>query len=86
MSYVRYVYIRLQNEVKRQFLFISVNFRLASNLRKKINYEKEFGKGLFGRLWLFTGRLWSFVEFCGRLLVVSGRLWWFMGVCGCYLF
>ena len=86
MSYVRYVYIRLHSEVKRQFLFISVNFRLASNLRKKKYYEMEFGKGLFGRLWLFAGRLWSFVEFCRRLLVVSGRLWWFMGVCGCYLF
>ena len=55
----------------------------------------EFGKDLFGRLWLFarwwfvvlcgslwsfTGDLWSFVVVCGRLLVVCGRLWWFVVV------
>ena len=54
-------------------------------------YEKNkqlgFGKGLFGRLWLFAGDLWSLAgglwSFAGGLwsfLVVCGRLWSFAGV------
>ena len=34
----------------------------------------EFGKGLFGRLWLFAGGFRSFVFVCWRLVVVSGHL------------
>ena len=79
MSYVRYVYIRLQNEVKRQFLFISVNFRLASNLRKKINYEKEFGKRF---IWSFVVVYWSFVVVCGVLWSFAGGFWSFVVVYG----
>ena len=35
MSYVRYVYIRLHNEVTHGFLFVPVKLHLVSNLQKK---------------------------------------------------
>ena len=83
MSYVRYVYIRLHSEVKRQFLFISVNFRLASNLRKKKimkwNSEKVY-LVVCGCLLVVCGRLWSFVVVCWWFLVVCGGLWGFVVV------
>ena len=57
-------------------------------------YEKNkqlgFGKGLFGRLWLFAGDLWSlagglwsFVVVCWSFVVIFGRLWSFVVVCWC---
>ena len=57
-------------------------------------YEKNkqlgFGKGLFGRLWLFAGDLWSlaggllsFVVVCWWFVVIFGRLWSFVVVCWC---
>ena len=46
-------------------------------------YEKNkqlgFGKGLFGRLWLFAGDLWSLA---GGLWSFAGGLWSFLVVCG----
>ena len=40
MSYVRYVYIRLHNEVTHGFLFVPVKLHLVSNLQKKKKKKK----------------------------------------------
>ena len=47
MSYVRYVYIRLHNEVTHGFLFVPVKLHLVSNLQKKKKKKKKKWISLF---------------------------------------
>ena len=48
--------------------------------KKKKKKKLSFGKGLFGRWWLFAGGLWSFADVSWSF---SGSLCWFVVVCGC---
>ena len=58
-------------------LYIDVYLRLSNSVLFPI-YEKKkkklsFGKGLFGRWWLFAGGLWSFADVSSSF---SGSLCW----------
>ena len=61
MSYVRYVYIRLHNEVTHGFLFVPVKLHLVSNLKKKKN----------GLVYLLVIKKLVYLVVCGCLLVVD---------------
>ena len=62
MSYVRYVYIRLHNEVTHGFLFVPVKLHLVSNLQKK---KKN------GLVYLLVIKKLVYLVVCGCLLVVD---------------
>ena len=61
MSYVRYVYIRLHNEVTHGFLFVPVKLLLVSNLQKKKNRL----------VYLVVIKKLVYLVVCGCLLVVD---------------
>ena len=63
MSYVRYVYIRLHNEVTHGFLFVPVKLHLVSNLQKKNKKN--------GLVYLLVIKKLVYLVVCGCLLVVD---------------
>ena len=54
------------------YLYLSSSDSFLTYKKKKL----EFGKGVFGYLWLIAGGLWSFV---GDFWLFAGDLWSFTG-------